>query len=66
MKSRLLEWRTKRGYTQQQLSSLANVTMRQYAKWEQAKARPNVEYALRLARLLECRVEDIFEENGEK
>jgi len=62
MEVRLREWRTYRGYSQERLAHEAGVTLRSYQRWEHGQVRPNVEDALRLARVLRCRVEDLFSE----
>jgi putative transcriptional regulator len=66
--NRLRETRKARGgLTQQELARAAGVTRQSIISIEQGKYRPGVELALRLAHVLGCRVEDLFElrEEGE-
>jgi len=49
------------GLTQQELADRAGVSRQSIISIEQGRYRPSVELALRLARALACRVEDLFQ-----
>jgi putative transcriptional regulator len=52
--------------TQQELARRAGVTRQTILSIEKNKFRPSVELALRLARVFEVKVEDLFELAGEE
>ena len=52
--------------TQQELAELAGVSRQSIISIESGKYRPSVELALRLARVLEVNVEDLFQLAGEQ
>ena len=49
------------GMTQEELAGRVKVTRQSIISIERGRYRPGVALALRLARALECRVEDLFE-----
>jgi len=58
----LRAWRKSAGgLTQLELAEKAGVTRQSIISIERGKYRPGVELALKLARVLGCRVEDLFE-----
>jgi putative molybdopterin biosynthesis protein len=61
MRSRLREWRERRGLTQQELARRAGVSRQTVGGIEAGRYGPGVEVGLRLARALACRVEDLFD-----
>ncbi len=62
--SPLARWRWLRGLTQNELAEQAGTDRRTLARIEQGAAEPGVMTALRLARALEVRVEDVFTLGG--
>jgi putative molybdopterin biosynthesis protein len=61
MRTRLREWRERRGLTQQTLAGRAGVSRQTIGGIEAGRYGPGVEVGLRLARALGCRVEDLFD-----
>jgi putative molybdopterin biosynthesis protein len=59
--NRLREWRRRAGLTQQELAERAGVTRQTISGIESGLYGPGVEVGLRLARVLGCHVEDLFE-----
>lgn len=65
--NRIKERRTELGLTQEELGAQIGVTGGMVYCWESGvRPDPRVSMALRIARALECRVEDIYSENPEK
>ena len=60
MSNRLKEIRTEKGFTQKELTDLLKITPSYLSKIENGKKLPNVLLAVRLATILDCKVEDIF------
>ena len=60
MKNRLKEVRLERELTQKELADLLQITPSYLNKIENGKRLPNVLLAVRLASILDCKVEDIF------
>lgn len=62
MKNRIKEFRIKNGdMTQEELASKVNVSRQTIVYIEKGKFNPSVKLALKLARVLNCKVEDLFE-----
>lgn len=59
--SRVAELRQQRGLRQQALAAAVGVSRQALSAIEAGRASPSTELALRLARALDCRVEDLFE-----
>lgn len=67
LENRLKDHRRRRGdLTQQQLAEAAGVSRQSIISIESGKYRPSVELALKLARVLEVRVEDLFSLTDER
>ena len=60
LNNRLKQSRGKAGLSQQQLASRAGISRQAYFALESGKATPSTEVALRLARALGTRVDDLF------
>jgi putative transcriptional regulator len=60
MKNNLKQLRSQKGLTQRELACLLKVTPSYLNKIENGKRIPNVLLAVRIAHILDCRVEDIF------
>lgn len=58
----LRHWRLKRGFTQEKLAQRVGVTLRAYQAWESGESEPRLGHAIKLARILTCTVEDLWEE----
>ncbi len=60
MQNHLAVIRKSRRLSQVQLASLLYLPQGRISEWETGRRVPSLEYALRIARFLHCRVEDIF------
>lgn len=60
MRNRIRECRKKLGYRQEDLAKLANVTRQTIIAIENNKYNPSMELGMKLAKLLETKVEDLF------
>ena len=58
--NRLKEYRAKLGVNQQQMGALAGVSRQTISQIERGDYSPSVTLALKLSRICQCRVEDIF------
>ena len=58
--NRLKEYRAKLGVNQQQMGTLAGVSRQTISQIERGDYSPSVTLALKLSRICQCRVEDIF------
>ena len=58
--NRLKEYRAKLGGNQQQMGALAGVSRQTISQIERGDYSPSVTLALKLSRICQCRVEDIF------
>ena len=58
--NRLKEYRAKLGVNQQQMGALAGVSRQTISQIERGDYSPSVTRALKLSRICQCRVEDIF------
>lgn len=63
--NRVREIRESRGLSQVALAAAASLTRQSVGAIEAGRATPAVDVALRLARALDCRVEDLFQDPGE-
>ncbi|MEJ2733132.1 MAG: helix-turn-helix transcriptional regulator [Anaerolineae bacterium] len=65
LRNRLKEIRLQKGYTQESLGQAVDVTRQSIIAIEKGRYRPSVELALKLARVLESPIDEIFwlEEN---
>ena len=64
--NRLKEYRAKLGVNQQQMGALAGVSRQTISQIERGDYSPSVTLALKLSRICQCRVEDIFIYEGEE
>ncbi|MDW8515065.1 helix-turn-helix transcriptional regulator [Priestia flexa] len=60
MGNNIKEFREKKGWSQSELARQLNVHKSWVHKLETGKKEPTLRMALRMANILECRVEDIF------
>jgi putative transcriptional regulator len=60
VKNRLEEFRTKNGWTQQELGDLVEVSRQTIISLENGRYNPSILLAFRLARLFDVKIEDIF------
>lgn len=60
MKTELRTRRLQKGLTQAELAAAVSVSRQSIHAIEKGNYNPSVELALRLARFLDCRVEDLF------
>jgi putative transcriptional regulator len=60
MKNRLEEERLRRGWTQQELADRVEVSRQTVISLERGRYNPSIVLAFKLARLLGCRIEDLF------
>lgn len=58
--NRLAEVREARGLSQRELGALLGVTRQMVNQWEHGRVEPGTAWALRIAKALGCRVDDIF------
>ena len=58
--NRLKEYRAQLGVNQQQMGALAGVSRQTISQIERGDYSPSVTLALKIARICQCRVEDIF------
>lgn len=65
MKNRLEQFRTQRGWTQQELADRVDVSRQTIISLESGRYNPSILLAFRLARLFETRIEEIFIYEGE-
>ncbi len=61
MKNNIRKWRHFRAKTQSQLAHDLTTSEAMIRRWEKGENLPSVENAIRLAKALDCRVEDLFE-----
>jgi putative transcriptional regulator len=59
-KNRLLQFRERRGITQEALARKVGVTRQTIISIEGGRYSPSIELSLKLARAFGCRVEDLF------
>lgn len=60
MKNRLEEFRTKNGWTQQELADLVEVSRQTIISLENGRYNPSILLAFRLARLFRVQIEELF------
>ncbi|KHE73139.1 helix-turn-helix transcriptional regulator [Halobacillus sp. BBL2006] len=54
------EWIDKRGYKKKWVAEQLGVSGNVLSRWANGRSVPSLEHALDLAKLLECKVEDLF------
>jgi transcriptional regulator with XRE-family HTH domain len=62
---RLRELRKQHGFSQQLLSTAIGASINALAGWEQARCQPQVHHLGRLARELDCSIDELFEESDD-
>jgi putative transcriptional regulator len=62
MKNRIKELRARHGMTQEQLATSAGVRRETIVFLEQGKYNPSLQLAMRIAKILESKVDDVFYE----
>ncbi|PWU67297.1 helix-turn-helix transcriptional regulator [Gracilibacillus dipsosauri] len=60
MKNRLKEYRARYGYSQEKLATLIGVTRQTIGFIEKQKMLPSVLLAIKLAKVFQCKVEELF------
>lgn len=60
MRERLIEVRTKRGYTQEQMANRLSIARTTYTGYEKGNVSPSLEVALNIKRILNYKNDDIF------
>nr|DAT04973.1 MAG TPA: putative transcriptional regulator [Caudoviricetes sp.] len=60
MRERLIEIRTKRGYTQEQMANKLSIARTTYTGYEKGNVSPSLEVALNIKRILNYKNDDIF------
>jgi len=60
LQNTIRQWRTEKGLTQAQLAEAAGVSRKTINTIENAVFTPSTVLALKLARVFDCRVEDVF------
>ncbi len=61
MKSRIKEWIAKSPYNQTQVAKMMEVSNETLSKWVNNKNKPSLEKAFKLATILNCKVDDLYE-----
>lgn len=61
MKNKIAEFRKAQNLTQRQLAEKLNIYYQVLQRWENGERAPTVETALRLARVLNTTVEELFQ-----
>lgn len=60
MREKLIEVRTKKGYTQEQMANKLNVARTTYTGYEKGNVNPSLEVALIIKKILNYKKDDIF------
>jgi len=60
LRNRLKHWRHKCEMNQTEFAAFLGTTIYVYNGWEQQRRQPSLEWALRIAKKLNCHTEDIF------
>jgi putative transcriptional regulator len=60
MRERLIEVRTKRGYTQEQMANRLSIARTTYTGYEKGNVSPSLEVALNIKKILNYKNDDIF------
>lgn len=60
MRSKLIEIRTRMGYTQEQMANKLNVARTTYTGYEKGNVAPSLEVALNIKKILNYKKDDIF------
>lgn len=60
MRTKLIEIRTKKGYTQEQMANELNIARTTYTGYEKGNVAPSLEVALKIKTILNYKKDDIF------
>lgn len=60
--ARIRDWRKQNNVSQEQFGELIGVSAQAVSKWETGKSYPDITILPRLAELLECSVNDFFDQ----
>lgn len=60
MRTKLIEIRTKKGYTQEQMANELNIARTTYTGYEKGNVAPSLEVALNIKKILNYKKDDIF------
>lgn len=60
MRRKLIEIRTKKGYTQEQMANELNIARTTYTGYEKGNVAPSLEVALKIKSILNYKKDDIF------
>ena len=66
MQNRLVALREERGWTQTYLAARLDVSRQTIHALERGKYDPSLPLAFRIAALFECRIEDVFDPDGQQ
>lgn len=61
MKNNIDYWIEKRGYKKKWVAEQLDVSQNVLSRWINGHSNPSLESALRLAKLLKCKVDDLYE-----
>ncbi len=56
----ITQLRMAKGWTQAQLAEEVGCLRKDVSRWERGERRPNIGSAIKLARALDCKIEDLF------
>lgn len=60
MRNKLIEVRTRKGYTQEQMANKLNIARTTYTGYEKGNVAPSLEVALNIKKILNYKKDDIF------
>lgn len=61
LRNRLKHWRHNKEMNQTEFAAFLGVKVAQYNRWENQKQQPEIETAFRLAKIIGCKIDDLFE-----
>lgn len=62
MINRIAEYRKRKGFSQKDLAGEMNVTESAISLWESDRRKPKLDRAIELAKILDCTIDELFEE----
>ena len=62
--SKIKKFRNDLGLTQQEVADILGVSQKAVAKWEGGKGLPRAEMLPKLAKVLGCTIDDLFDKEG--
>lgn len=60
MVNKINDFRLKKGYTQQELADLLKISLGHLSKIERGDRDPSLKLAVRIAKVLDCKLDDLF------